>query len=241
MIDLINGDVLEKIKGIKSNSIATIMADLPYGTTGNKWDSLLPLDILWRELTRIGKIDTQYVFTASGGFQFTLYNSNPALYKYDMIWDKIIPSGMTYARYQPMRQHEYVLVFYNQRGVYNPQVTQRDKPIKSGGQKNLNSDSTTIDKYKIAGFKKEYTTKQPTTIMPFMKIRKGAKHRTQKPLELIEYLIKTYTNEGDTVFDPTFGSGTTAVACKNLNRNFVGIELDTDYYNYALERIKGNE
>lgn len=240
MIELIHGNVLDILPQIRTNSVDMVMADLPYGTTANKWDSVIDLSLLWPQLIRVGKSTTPFVFTASGGFQFTLYNSNPTLYKYDWIWDKMIPSGMTYARYQPMRQHEYVLVFYNQRSTYNAQVTIRDKPIKSGGQKNLNSDSTTIDNYKVAGFTKTYDTKQPTTILPFMKIRRGAKHRTQKPLELIEYLIKTYTNEGDTVFDPTFGSATTAVACKNLNRNFIGVELDRMYFEYGLERVKGD-
>ncbi len=239
MIELIHGDVLKILPQLQDNSIDMVMADLPYGTTANKWDSVIDLSLLWPQLIRIGKPTTPFVFTANSGFQFTLYNSNPQLYKYDWVWNKMIPSGMTYARYQPMRQHEYILVFYNQRALYNAQVTIRDTPIKSGSQKNLNTDSTTLDKYKVEGFKKVYDTKQPTTILPIMKVRRDAIHRTQKPLALIEYLIKTYTNEGDTVFDPTFGSATTAVACKNLNRNFIGVELDKNYFEYGLQRVQG--
>lgn len=237
MIKLYNGDCLDVLTTIKDQP-TMVFADLPYGTTHNKWDSIIDLNLLWSRLLHIGTKTTKYIFTANGGFQYILYNSNPDMFKYDMVWDKVIPSGMTYARYQPMRQHEMILVFYDERGIYNPQMILRDKPIKSGGQKNLNTDSTTLDKYKVEGFKREYTHKCPTTIIPFMKVRRNAIHTTQKPVELLEWLIKTYTNEHNLVLDPTMGSGTTGIACLNTNRRFIGIEKDTKIFNAAVERIQ---
>lgn len=144
---------------------------------------------------------------------------------------------MTYARFQPMRQHEIISIFSQEKINYIPQMELRDFPIKSGGQKKLNSELTTLDNYKIDGFKKTYNYKNPTTLIRFDKIRKNSVHPTQKPVALLEYLIKTYTLENETVLDFTMGSGSTGVACKNLNRHFIGIEKDDKYFEIAKNRI----
>lgn len=231
------GDCLEVLHDVPDKSVDTIITDPPYGTTACKWDVIIPFDLMWKQLKRIIKPNGAIVLFGSEPFSSLLRTSNLEMYKYDWIWNKIIPSGMTYARFQPMRQHENIMVFSIDKCIYNPQMTKRDKPIKSGGQKNLNSESTTIDNYKVEGFKKTYEEKNPTTIIPFMKVRKGSVHRTQKPVELMEYLIKTYTNENETVLDFTMGSGSTGVAAMNINRRFIGIEKEKKYYDIAVERI----
>lgn len=225
---------------IPDKSIDMILCDLPYGTTACKWDTVLPFDKLWAQYERVIKDNGAIVLTASQPFSSALVMSNPKLFKYEWIWDKKIPSGMSYARFQPMRQHEVVLVFGKGRVNYNPQMIKRDKPIKSGGQKKLNSESTTLDKYKVEGFQRTYDYKNPTTLVQFDKVRKGSVHPTQKPVPLFEYLIKTYTNEGDVVLDNCMGSGTTAVATLNVGggRRFIGFETEPQYIEIANKRIE---
>jgi len=164
--------------------------------------------------------------------------SNIKNYKYDWVWDKKIPSGMSYARFQPMRRVENIMVFTKngEKTVYNPQLELRDKPIKKGG--NRYSPSAPIQAAKEGKtFKKTYTHKQPTNLLQFDKVRQGSVHPTQKPVSLCEYLIKTYTNEGETVLDNTMGSGSTGVAAVNLNRDFIGYELEQNYFDIATKRI----
>ena len=235
---VICGDCLEVMKDIPDKSVDMILCDLPYGTTACKWDSIIPFEPLWEQYERIIKDNGAIVLTASQPFSSALVMSNPKMFKYEWVWDKKIPSGMSYARFQPMRQHEVILVFGRGKPTYNAQMTKRDKPIKSGGQKKLNSESTTLDKYKVDGFKKTYDYKNPTTILPFDKVRRGSVHPTQKPVALFEYLIKTYTNEGDLVLDNCAGSGTTGVACKNLNRNYILIEKEPEYIDIINKRLK---
>jgi len=160
--------------------------------------------------------------------------SNIKMFKYELVWDKKIPSGMSYARFQPMRQHENILVFCNGKTIYNPQMIKRDKPIKGGGM----SKGETTNNQNLLALKKTYDYKNPTTIIVEDKIRKDSLHPTQKPVALFEYLIKTYTNEGDIVLDNCAGSGTTGVACKNLNRNYILIEKELEYVNIIKERLK---
>ena len=167
-------------------------------------------------------------------FSSALRMSNIKNYKYDWIWDKKIPSGMTYARFQPMRRSENISVFCDGKTIYNPQLEKRDIPIKAGGM----TKGETTNNQNLKALKKTYEYKQPTNILVFDKIRRGSLHPTQKPVPLLEYLIKTYTNEGDLVLDNCMGSGSTGVACKNTNRNFIGIELDENYFNIAKERIE---
>ncbi len=236
IIKLIQGDCLEKMKEIEDGSVDMILADPPYGTTACKWDSIIPLEPMWGQLKRVIKPNGAIVMTASQPFTTTLIASNMKMFKYCWVWDKKIPSGMSYARFQPMRQHEDVIVFCDAKTVYNRQMVKRDKPIKGGGM----TKGEVSNNHKLKALNKTYTHKNPTTIITFDKIRKGSQHPTQKPVALMEYLIKTYTNEGETVLDFTMGSGTTGVAAKNLNRNFIGIELDENYFQIAKDRIESH-
>ena len=236
MIDIRQGDCLELMKEIPDRSIDMILCDLPYGTTACKWDSVIPFEPLWEQYKRIIKDNGAIVLFGSEPFSTELRHSNLKMYKYDWIWDKKIPSGMSYARFQPMRQTENISVFCNGKTVYNPQMVKRDKPIKKGGNKY--SPSAPIQACKEGkDFKKTYEYKNPTNLIVFDKIRKGSLHPTQKPIALLEYLIKTYTNEGETVLDNCMGSGSTGVACINTNRNFIGYELDEKYFEIAEKRI----
>ena len=231
------GDCLERMKEIPDGSVDMILTDPPYGTTACKWDSIIPLEPMWEQLKRVIKPNGAIVMTASQPFTSVLVSSNLKGFKYCWQWDKKIPSGMSYARFRPMQQTEDIAVFtFNgEKTIYNPQMTKRDKPIKSGGTKK--SESAPIAN-KNPNFKKTYEYKNPTTLIEFDKVRRGSVHPTQKPVALMEYLIKTYTNEGETVLDFTMGSGSTGVAAKNLNRKFIGIEMDETYFNIAKDRIE---
>lgn len=197
---------------------------------------MIPFKPLWELYNRIIKPNRAICLFGSEPFSSALRMSNIKNFKYDWIWDKKIPSGMSYARFQPMRQTENISVFCNGKTVYNPQMVKRDKPIKKGGNKY--SPSAPIQACKEGkDFKKTYEYKNPINIIVFDKIRKGSLHPTQKPVDLLEYLIKTYTNEGETVLDNCMGSGSTGVACVNTNRDFIGIELDEKYFQIAQQRI----
>ena len=211
-----------------------ILCDLPYGTTACKWDSVIPLDPMWEQLKRVIKPNGAIVLFGSEPFSSALRMSNIKNYKYDWVWDKKIPSGMSYARFQPMRQHELISVFNSK--TYYPQMIKRDKPIKAGGM----TKGETTNNQKLIALKKTYDYKNPTSIIIEDKIRKGSLHPTQKPVALLEYLIKTYTLENETVLDFTMGSGSTGVACVNTNRKFIGCELDKGYFDIAVGRINGN-
>ena len=235
MIKLLNGDCLELMKSIPDGSIDAIITDPPYGTTACKWDSVIPFEPMWSELKRIIKPNGVIALFGNEPFTSLLITSNIKSFKYRWDWNKKIPSGMSYARFRPMQQTEDIIIF-TRKGEptkYYPQMIIRDKPIKAGGM----SDSQSAASVGYKPLKKTYDLKNPITLIEFDKIRKGSLHPTQKPVALIEYLIKTYTNENETVLDFTMGSGTTGVACKNLNRNFIGIELDEGYFNIAKERI----
>ena len=221
------------MKNIPDGSVDLVLTDPPYGTTACKWDTVIPFEPMWEQLKRVTKKNGAIVLFGSQPFTSALVMSNPKMFKYEWVWDKKIPSGMSFAKHQPMRQTECISVFCDGKTFYNPQMIKRDTPIKGGGM--TPSDSAMTNGYKA--LKKTYTHKNPTTLIHFDKIRKDSVHPTQKPVALMEYLIKTYTNEGETVLDFTMGSGTTGVACKNLNRNFIGIELDKDYFEIAKKRI----
>jgi len=233
MLKLMQGDCLELMKDIPDGSVDLVLTDPPYGTTACKWDTVIPFEPLWVQYKRVIKDNGAIVLFGSEPFSSALRMSNIKQYKYDWYWDKKIPSGMSYARYQPMRQVEVISVFADGKTIYNAQKTQRDKPIKGGGM----TKGETTNNQKLRALKKTYTDKNPTTLLVFDKIRKGSLHPTQKPVVLLEYLIKTYTNEGETVLDNCMGSGSTGVACVNTNRNFIGIELDADYFKIAEKRI----
>lgn len=233
---LMQGDCLERMKEIPDSSVDMILADPPYGTTACKWDSVIPLDKMWRQLKRIIKPNGAIVLFGSEPFSSLLICSNLKGFKYRLDWNKKIPSGMSYARFRPMQQTEDICIFTQngEKSIYHPQMIKREKAIKSGGVKP--SQSAPI-KYKAEDFKKTYDYKNPTTLLEFDKVRRGSLHPTQKPVALLEYLIKTYTQENETVLDFTMGSGSTGVACRNLNRKFIGIELDEEYFKIAQERI----
>jgi site-specific DNA-methyltransferase (adenine-specific) len=236
-IKLIQGDCLELMKGIADKSVDMVLCDLPYGTTACKWDTIIPFEPLWEQYERIIKDNGAIVLFGSEPFSSALRMSSIKWYKYDWVWNKKIPSGMSYARFQPMRQTENISVFCKNKTVYYPQMTKRDKPIKKGGNKySPTAPIQACKQNKI--YKKTYDYKNPINILVFDKIRKGSLHPTQKPVALLEYLIKTYTQENETVLDNCMGSGSTGVACKNLNRNFIGIELNKEYFELAKERIE---
>jgi DNA modification methylase len=232
-----HGDCLEIMKKIPDNSIDMILCDLPYGTTQNKWDSVIPFEELWKQYWRIAKKKAAVVLTAQCPFDKILGVSQISYLKYEWIWYKSRPSGHLNAKKQPMKSHENVLVFYREQCTYNPimQIGKKnhvnEKPRKAIESDNYGKQSEVVEKIT--------TEKYPTSIQPFTVLSPtNVIHPTQKPVALMEYLIKTYTNEGDLVLDNCMGSGTTGIACINTNRKFFGIELDEKYFNLAKNRIE---
>ena len=235
MINLIKGDCLERMKEIPSGSIDMILADPPYGTTACKWDSIIPLEPMWEQLKRIIKPNGAIVMTASQPFTSAVVMSNPRMFKYSLVWKKSQSTGHLNAWKMPMRAHEDILVFYKKLPTYNPEL--KDKPAANIRPiTNRTKKTDCYGDHKLDSHKCPPDKTMPNSILQFNNAQ-GNKHPTQKPVELMEYLIKTYTNEGETVLDFTMGSGSTGVAAKNLNRNFIGIELDEGYFNIAKERI----
>ena len=235
---LILGDCLEKMAEMPDGSVDMVLADPPYGTTQCKWDSVIPFEPMWEQLKRITKPNSAIVMTASQPFTSALVMSNPKMFKYCWVWDKVRAVGAHVSKFRPLARHEDIAVFGNGRLIYNRQMIARDKPRKGSkeyGRSDIIGGSTNNE---WNNKKREYTHKNPTTIQVFSNASNfGRVHPTQKPVALMEYLIKTYTNEGETVLDFTMGSGTTGVACKNLNRDFIGIELDPGYFEIARQRI----
>ena len=233
MIDLMQGDCLERMKEIPSGSVDMILTDPPYGTTACKWDSIIPLEPMWEQLKRVIKPNGAIVMTASQPFTTTLISSNMKMFKYCWVWEKEQGVNFQHAKRQPLKIHEDVCIFSLGPPRYYPQnlipcnITKSNKG-KGGSLGHLSSES----KRKIYSQK---FTNYPKTIQKFN--RQRGFHPTQKPVALMEYLIKTYTNEGETVLDFTMGSGTTGVACVNLNRKFIGIEMDDKYFETAGSRI----
>ena len=235
---LINGECIEEMQKLIDDGVKVdlILTDPPYGTTQCKWDTIIPFEEMWdciHQLVRCN--ESPIVLFSNQPFTSHLISSNFNDFKYCWTWDKHIPSGMSYAKYRPMQQTEDICVFTRGGGKsnYYPQMIKRDKPIKGGGMQNSLSASSVGYK----ALKKTYDYKNPITLIKFNKIRQGSVHPTQKPVELLEYLVKTYTKEGDVVLDFTMGSGSTGVACKHLNRDFIGIELDEDYFELAKRRV----
>ena len=240
MIELRQGDCLEIMKDISENSIDCIICDLPYGTTAMKWDNIIDFTKLWQEYNRILKNNANIILFASGEFTYKLYLSNIKQYKYKLIWKKNVPTGMSSAKYRPMKYYEEILVFQKGKGCYNPQMKERVGEKKECYNYNHycgNNNHITLDK-----IKKKYDPNfvQPSDILEFNVVpnRKGKLHPTEKPVELLKWLVKTYSNENDWVLDNCMGSGSTGVACKESNRNFIGIELDQKYFKIAENRIR---
>ena len=232
MINLMQGDCLERMKEIPDGSVDMILTDPPYGTTACKWDSIIPLKPMWEQLKRIIKPNGAIVLFGTEPFSSALRMSNIKNYKYDWIWEKVRPSNPMLSKKQPLRYNELISVFYKNQCLYNPQKTKGKKNHGSTKGSHFNHITQAESRYN------ENTSdlKYPKTIQKFSNDLNTI-HPTQKPLKLMEYLIKTYTNESETVLDFTMGSGTTGVAAKNLNRKFIGIELDENYFNIAKERI----
>jgi len=240
MIELLKGDCLEVMKGIPSGSIDAIITDPPYGTTACKWDSVIDFDLMWEQLNRVIKPNGAIVLFGSEPFSSALRMSNIKCFKYDWIFHKTLPVGHGYAKYRPMSNHENISVFCKGKTTYNPQFTPRDKPRKYTRKKESVSGSSSMISHD--GKERVLNGKYPVTIQKFnTSVQKGKLHPTQKPIALMEYLIKTYTNENETVLDFTMGSGTTMVAANNTNRSGIGIEMDADYFKSASERVNYTE
>ena len=237
-----NEDCLEGMKRIEDGSVDMILCDLPYGTTACKWDIIIPFEALWEQYERIIKDNGAIVLTAAQPFTSALVMSNPKLFKYDWTWRKPRGTGHLNAKKQPMRDKEDVLVFYKKQAAYNPQMTEGEPySALKGGKTTRVSDKgvTTYGKFMNgAEFRNDNTGfRYPKQVIEFGVVERGTLHPTQKPVPLFEYLIKTYTNEGDTVLDNCMGSGTTAIAAINTDRKFIGFELDETYFNLANNRI----
>jgi len=226
-MNLINGDCLAEMSKLEDNSVDLILTDPPYGTTQCKWDSVIPFEPMWNQLKRIIKDKGCIALFGSEPFSSALRMSNIKQFKYDWIWKKSNIMGFLNAKKRPLKEIEIISIFNSK--IYKPQNLQKN--LKGKNRRGKNTD--VLGKYESIN-KSEFTN-YPKTIIEF-KNERGL-HPTQKPVALLEYLIKTYTNENDTVLDFTMGSGSTGVACKNTNRNFTGIELDNNYFQIATKRI----
>jgi len=233
MVNLHLGDCLDILPTLADNSVDMVLVDLPYGTTACKWDSIIPLDKLWEQYNRICKKDGAMVFTAAQPFTTILAASNLENFRYEWIWEKPQGTNPMNAKVMPLKSHENILVFYRKKPVYNPQMWY-STPY-SGFSSNTSKIGEVYGSAKSKHRDNPEGSRYPKTVLKF-KQEKGL-HPTQKPVELMEYLIKTYSNEGEVVLDNTMGSGTTGVACMNTNRNFIGIEMEENYYKIAEQRI----
>lgn len=232
-INLFHGDCLEVMKNIPDKSVDMILCDLPYGTTRNCWDKMIDLEKLWEQYERIIKDNGAIVLFAQTPFDKVLGASNLKMLRYEWVYNKSKPTGFLNANKMPLKKHENILVFYKKLPTYNPQGLIKDgvKKITRTNKGNYHSncnDTTNIRKY----------TNYPTSELHYNNVFKEQLHPTQKPVDLLEYLIKTYTNEGEVVLDNCMGSGSTGVACVNTGRKFIGIELDDKYFDIAENRIK---
>ncbi len=249
-VRVFNGDCLEVMKSIPEGSIDMVLCDLPYGTTQCKWDVIIPFDKLWEQYERIIKSNGVIALSASQPFTTSLIYSNLKIFKYELIWIKTMPSGLASSSYMPMKYHENICIFIKKgKPTFNKQMQERsesgkERMKKSGKILNGNLSSGTHNPFKD-GIKNTYseydkTKVNPKSILEFKSVSNsgGTKlHPTQKPIELFEYLIKTYTNENETVLDNTAGSGTTGIACINTNRNCILIEKEEKYFDIINERI----
>ena len=234
-----NEDCLEGMKRIPDGSVDMILCDLPYGTTQNKWDSIIPLNDLWKQYNRVIKDNGMICLTSSEPFTNALINSKPSHFKYyDLVWDKVGTTGFLNSKRRQLRRHEQVICFYKKQTTYNPlmEVRGKERNKRSYNKRKGDGDSCYGKFENIESFNNEY---YPTSIIEISNAsQKGKIHPTQKPVPLFEYLIKTYTNEGETVLDNCIGSGTTAIASMRTGRNYIGFELDEEYYKVAQQRIE---
>ncbi len=237
--NIIEGDSIEVMSRIPDNSIDMVLADLPYGTTQNKWDSVIPLEDLWKEYNRVVKDDGAMVFTASGLFTAQLMMSNPKNYKYKIVWEKSKPTNFLNAKKQPLRKHEDILVFYRKQPVYNPQMTKGEAYSKGIRKDQLTGSYGNFNPVLIESSGERY----PVDVIYFKTAETEGKvvHPTQKPIELARYLIRTYSNSGDVILDNTCGSGSFLIAALLEGRNFIGIEKNEDvalFKNNEVDYVK---
>ena len=237
---LVNADCFDVFPFIDDKSIDAIICDLPYGTTACKWDIILPFDKLWKEYERIIKDSGVILLFGNEPFSSIMRISNLKNYRYDWIWEKERGVNFLFANKQPMKIYEVVSVFYAKQPTYNPIKYMGEKPVNSRGKRGLGN----IEKYEalhttvVRNESEKTNMKYPKNILKFNTISRGLnEHPTQKPVELLEYFIKTYTNENDMVLDNTMGSGTTNLACLKLNRKSIGIEKEKQYYDVAVRRL----
>ena len=235
---VIQGDCLEVMKDIPDGSVDMILADLPYGTTACKWDTIIPFEPLWEHYKRIIKPNGAIVLFGSEPFSSALRMSNIKNYKYDWVWEKTKGGGFPLANKMPLKRHEIISVFYRKQPTYNPQKTKAPKHLIDK-RKTLNNSSkySSAIPMKNTIRKKDDGMRFPTSVQKISSVS-GGSHPTQKPVALFEYLIKTYTNEGDLVLDNVAGSGTTGVACQNLNRKYILIEKEEEYINVIKDRLE---
>lgn len=248
-INLLKGDCLKVMDELIEEGVLVdaIITDPPYGTTTCKWDSVIPFDEMWLRLNKLIKPNGAIVFTACNPFTSALIMSNPKEFRYTLVYEKTTPTGHLNAKKMPLRCHEDIIIFYKKLPTYNPQKTKGHiRKVSSAKSRGKSIDRNNLKdkvynneiKEKVTDY--DSTERFPRSVLKFTTDKqKSTLHPTQKPVALMEYLIKTYTNENDLVLDFTMGSGTTGVACKNLNRSFVGIEMDEKYFNIAKERIEG--
>ena len=231
------GGCLEVMPSIPDKSIDMILCDLPYGTTACKWDTIIPFEPLWREYKRIIKDHGAIVLTASQPFTSALVMSNIKMFKYEWIWEKDRGTNFLNGKIQPLRNHENILVFYNSQPTFNRQFTIGKPSHSIGKAEGVKAIGTTTGNFTRINADPQGINKNPKTVQKFA-VPHPPIHPTQKPVALFEYLIKTYTNEGDLVLDNCAGSGTTGVACQNLNRDYILIEKDPKYYEIILQRLQ---
>ena len=234
------GDCLEIMKTIPNKSIDCIICDLPYGVTWQKWDNIISFDEIWKHYNRIIRDNGAIVLFASQPFCSELIHSNINMFRHEWIWHKDKSGNFMNCKFEPMKVHEHIIVFGKQKGTYNPIMELREEKNKRKNKPRVNTSnilSTKVFETKESKGNSDY--KYPTSIKFFNSVRRGF-HPTQKPIELLEYLVRTYTNEGELILDFTMGSGSTGVACLNTDRKFIGIELDENYFDTAINRIFEN-
>ena len=247
MLDLnkiYHGDCLDIMKDVPDGSIDMILCDLPYGTTACKWDTIIPLKPLWEQYKRVCKENAAIVLTATNPFASMLIQSNLPLFKYEWVWHKNMTSGFALSKKQPLRNHELVLVFYKKQPIYNPIKEKRDLSEKS--KQRMNYEFTTVKGVnehqngikKIQFIPEDKELSYPKTVKKWNGVNSHNRiHPTEKPVDMMSYLVETYTKNGEVVLDNCIGSGTTAIACINTGRNFIGIEKEQEYFDIATKRV----
>eukprot|EP01046_Picozoa_sp_COSAG06_P009250 COSAG06_NODE_480_length_15163_cov_50.478757_13_plen_252_part_00 len=245
-MQIYNNDCLKEMKNIKDNSIDLIFCDLPYGQTSCKWDCKIDLNLFWKQVMRIKKLHTPIFFTTTTKFGTDLILSAPKKchFRYDIVWVKSAPAGFLSAKKMPMRKHEMIYVFYEKLPFYDLSshshkfIKATDKEEIDEKYKNKGGLYSKVSRNGLVKNEPHYDPPLPTTMLEIKSTR--GKHSTEKPVALMEWILKYYSKEGDTILDPTMGSGSTGVACKNMNRKFIGIEMDKDIYKVAEQRLEIN-